>query len=168
MTIAQLQDLVTEGITITAQLSQLKARRDAIAERLRSYALAHPERHAPLKDEARGGRQVILTGSIGETLPVLLKDDQIASTFADAGKQHVTIAGRADQLGVALAPFYQPRTRWEMVPKDTVKFRALALSLLGEDRAPEFLSACLRRNKDGVPISDVSVEWDAATTPKPA
>ena len=168
MTIAQIQDLVTEGIKITAQLSQLKARRDAIAEKLRTYALAHPERHAPLKDEARGGRQVILTGSIGEQLSVLMKDDQIAQTFAHAGKQHLAIEASLQTLTMAITPFYRSKRIWEMVPKDAVQFRAVAQSIIGEKRAPEFISACLRRNKDGVPISDVNVEWEDATTPTPA
>ncbi len=166
MTLAQLADLVSEGIDITQRIARLEQRREQIATQLRTYALQHPARHEPLAQADREGRQCLVTGARGEVLPILVKADQIAATFADGGDAHKKISAAAARAGASLAPFYAPKVTWRMVPKDGATFRKEASGLLGDAAGP-FVEACLRRDKDGLPISAITVEWAAASGANP-
>ena len=55
--------------------------------------------------------------------------------------------------------FFSLSQVYESKVKDGKQFRSKAAELLGP-RAPAFITACLARDKHGMPKSDVKVEWE--------
>lgn len=149
-------EMVDRGLTLRAEIAEREAELKGIEKALR--ARAEVSEQVPLVDAEREGRQWIARGT-RSAVPVVLTSDLLARTLMLNGEQF--LAAEAAAAG-RLMEFYAPSAAWEIRQPNGVIFRRVAAEVLGE-RAGEFVSACLRRNKLGHPISTVRVEWDRAS-----
>ena len=62
-----------------------------------------------------------------------------------------------------LREFFKPVRKFENLFDDGKKFRARAADVL-DKAAPACLTACLSLDKDGLPKSDIKIEWDKPET----
>jgi hypothetical protein len=148
---------VDRGLVVVAQLKQLKDELKSLEERLKQDALDRPDEHEPLVDEEREGRQFIAVGT-ELRLPIVITADKLVQSFTAHSKVHTRIEPFA--CGKLLS-FFAPTTTYEAIEDDGKAFRALAVELLGE-QAPRFIAACRSVDRDGIPKSDVKVEWQQA------
>lgn len=155
MNAAQLRALVDRGLVVRAQMAALKQELDDIEAKLEKAGLDGD--HQELKDADREGRRFLARGT-DRILPIIFTADKLVQSFQANSAQHKTIAQKA---GRHLQSFYLPVTQYKMVQKDGKAFRAAADQILGKD-GPAFITACLARDKKGVPKSDVKIEWDSA------
>ena len=146
---------VDRGLEIRAQMQELKDELDTIEECLRHAALAGEQ--IELTDPDREGRQFLACGTEA-SVPVVLTADMVAQTFADGSKTHARLA---EVAGDKLGQFYRAVTTWKILSKTGKSFRLEAMSILGNE-APAFITAALARDKNGIPKSQIKVEWDRA------
>jgi len=91
-------------------------------------------------------------------VPVIFTADLLAQSFVDGSKAHARIAAAAVER---LPLFYKPTVTWEMIPKNGKVFRRDADAILGKE-APAFITACLQRDKFGLPKNAIKIEWKRA------
>lgn len=154
MNIAQKID---RGVSLVAQIAQLQEELKGIEESIREHARRHPEDHKPLGDEEREGRQYLAKGE-GFTVPVVFTADKIVGEFAYQGPKHIAIEKVS---GDHFKDFFKPFRGYANRFDDGKKFRDKADELLGEN-APAFVTACKSTDKEGIPKSDVKIEWKQA------
>jgi len=82
--VAELTDRVAE---ISAEIAKLTEEKKNMEARLEAFALAHTERHEPLKDEKREGRRMLFAGA-RHTVPIVFSSDLIIGSFPANGKKH--------------------------------------------------------------------------------
>ena len=144
---------VDRGLEIRDQMEKLKIELKDIETRLQHAAL-HGEQ-VDLQDAEREGRQYLATGT-ERIVPVILTADMIVGEFAAKSERHNLIAVAA--LG-KLNEFYKPVNKFENRFDSGKKFRARASELL-DKLAPAFITACLARDKSGIPKSAIKVTWN--------
>lgn len=151
------QLLVDRAIVIRARIAADAAELKAIEKKLVAEALAHPELHVDLEDAEREDRKFL---AHGETLavPIIFTADALVKSFRPDSAQHVAIA---DAANGRLSEFYKFIQGYEAAEDDGKIFRARAREVLGEN-APAFITACLQRDKFGIPKSATKIEWDHA------
>jgi hypothetical protein len=147
---------VDRGLEIDAEIERLTAERKEIEGRLIAAALQGEQ--LPLNDEEREGRQFLAKGS-REFVPVVLTADLLMKSFQHASVQHIRVDGAACGK---LEKFYSSKRTYHALFDNGKAFRKQADSFLGAS-APAFISACLQRDKQGMPKSDIKVEWKRAT-----
>lgn len=146
---------VDRGLQIRQAIDALQAELDGVEAVLRDAGLTGEQ--VDLADAERDGRQFLAAGSVF-TVPIVFTSDLVAQSFADGSAIHL----RVDQAaGDRLREFYRPVTTWKLLAKTGKALRREAAALLG-DKAPSFISACLQRDKNGIPKSQIKVEWDRA------
>ncbi len=150
-----LQKSVDRGLEIRAQIQCLQDELSTIEKCLRHSALAGEQ--VELEDPDREGRQFLARGT-ESTVPVVLTADMVAQTFADGSKTHARLA---EVAGEKLGQFYRAVTTWKILSKTGKAFRLEACAILGNE-APAFITAALARDKNGIPKSQIKVEWDRA------
>src|SRR5436190_6010849 len=161
MTEAKITELVDEGLSLAGEITKKKDRLKEINEALTAWAEANPEAHIKLKDEEREGTQFLCAGT-GKTVAVVFTSDLLKQKIAPNSKDLTalqTLAG--DHFG----KFYKRTVSYESVHGkgnkfDGKAFRAVARELLEDPE--KFLSACVRRNKEGMPISLTRIAWSDA------
>ncbi len=146
---------IDRGLAIIAELEKLEAELKAIEVRVKAAAL-HGEQ-VELKDADREGKQYLAAGT-QRIVPVILTADLIVGSFTANGPKHVEISG-ALPAGHSVRAFFKPTSVYKNVYDDGKKFRATADELLGK-AAPAFITACLARDKDGIPKSDIKIMWE--------
>lgn len=146
---------VDRGLEIRAEVARLALELKEIEGRLEKAGLAGDQ--VKLQDEDREGMQWPARGSTLE-VPVIFAADSIVGSFAPDTAMHMQLR---DILGPQLKEFY--RQKFANVHKDGKAFRAKARELLGE-KAPGMITACLARDKNGIPKSKVVVAWTEART----
>jgi len=165
---------VEMGLMLHAILEHAKTSLEGVSERLRADALARPEEHKPLVEDAREGMQWTAPGG----LKVVLTADKLVSQFEDAGKIDMKVTALMKDYVDATLPgatfaqrqdaFYKLRgellkswTGWERAESDGLAFRALVdAKFSGQPTLAElFIDALKLRDKDGNPKSDVKTEW---------
>jgi hypothetical protein len=151
---------VERGLEIRAQQATLKEELAKIEGLIEAAALTGEQ--IELTDPEREGRQFIAMGSAHQ-VPVILTADSIVGQFKDDSPMHVRLKEIA---GDKLKEFFQKKTIWENLASTGKQFRSLANMLL-EEKAPEFISGALSRDKHGIPKSAVKIEWDRAEDIKP-
>lgn len=152
-----LTTLVDRGLQLHRRIEADKLALRDITAQLEAAALAGDQH--PLADPDREGRQYLATGT-AETVPIILTADLLAQTFADGSMTHL----RAEAVAAADLPrLYRPVTTWKMLPKSGKAFRSEAAELLGPAKAAELITAVTARDKDGIPKSQIRIEWDRAT-----
>lgn len=148
-----IKGLVDRGIEVRAKLKKLKAELDEIEGKLQAAGLERE--HEYLKDDDREGRRWMARGS-ELVVPVVFTADKIMGSFAYNSPKHSQARAIA---GDELKDFYKLKQVMENQFDDGKKFRLQAGEILGP-KAPAFITACLARDKFGVPKSDVRVCWD--------
>lgn len=155
MNAAQIRTLVDRGLAIRTEIKALEKEMNDIESKLEQAGL-HGD-HQELKDADREGRRFLAAGS-EKILSIVFTADKLVQSFQANSAQHKAIAQKA---GRHLQSFYLPVTQYKMVQKDGKAFRAAADEILGKE-GPAFITACLARDKKGLPKSDVKIEWDSA------
>lgn len=154
-----IKQLVDRGIELRRQVKGLKKELDAIEDSLSNVALW--KEHQPLADPDRDGRRYLARGS-QLVVPVIFTADKIVGSFQNNSPLHAQLSevippGR----GVGISCFFNLKSVFENRFSDGKQFRAEATNLLG-DIAPQFINACLARDKHGIPKSDIKIAWDDA------
>lgn len=164
--IPALTDRVNE---LNVQIASLAAERDGINDRLKAYALHHPDKQEPLKDEKREGRKMGFTGTRG-SVDVVIASDLIIGSFPDNGAKHKQLLGilcgenneNEATAEATLKLFFDPPAKWENRYDNGVKFRAAVGEHLGSKLAVKFIAACTQVDKFGVKKNTVSIDCKAA------
>ncbi len=161
MNTTQLRALTDEGLTLKGEIEAREKRLKEIEKTLKSYAESNPAKHVPLKDEDREGTRLLVSGS-NRIVPVVFTSDLICQTFADDSEKLPEVRTLAAGF---FGTFYRRTVTHEAAHTkasrfDGKAFRAAARELLPDPEA--FIAACVRRNKDGIPISQTKVAWDEA------
>lgn len=159
LTDEKLAALVDEGTTLDEEIQTRVERLKQINEMLAAHALSVPSRHVKLVDEDREGTRLICRGTDGVSVPVVCTSDLIAQTLAEGSPQleRVRLAAgdkfpRFYKRAVVFSTTFAKSNKF-----DGKKFRAAARAELPDPEA--FIAACVRRDKEGVPVSAVKVEW---------
>ena len=146
---------VDRGLQIRAELQRLEDELAEIETRLKKAGLAGE--HVDLVDDELEGKQWIAQGTTA-AVPVIFTSDLLMKTFGHETIMHGRIAAVA---GERLTEFYKPVTTWKTLCDSPKLFRRNAAAILG-DKAPEFVSACVVRDKFGVPRSQIKIDWGRA------
>lgn len=147
---------VDRGLEIIALQEALKKELAEIESRLEKAGLKGTQ--IELEDAEREGRQFLATGTT-RIVPVVFTADLIMGSFADNSAKHLKAKAAA---GEHLREFYLPSTTWEGRFDSGKIFRKKAAEIFGEEAGPAFVSACLARDKFGVPKSQTKIEWKRA------
>jgi hypothetical protein len=144
---------VDRGLQIVGEIEMLEKELDAIETRLVQAGLDGDQ--VELVDPEREGRQYLAHGSAA-IVPVVFTADLLIKSFANGSIVHGRIQ---DALGKrSIGDFFRRVTGFATQFDSGKTFRAHAAELLGLD-APKFISACLSRDKEGTPKSQIKVEW---------
>lgn len=147
---------VDRGLALRAEIAVREKELKDIVTRLEKAALTGDQ--VPLEDKDREGMQYLAAGT-DCIVPVIIASDELMGSFAEDSANHRKVAAAAQEK---LPSFYRRVVTWERLAKDGKAFRALALQVLGKEAAPPFISACLARDKAGIPKSKITVQWDRA------
>jgi hypothetical protein len=153
---SSVKTLVDRGLSIRARIAKDKEELRLIEEQLEQAALTGEQ--VDLVDEEREGKQFLAEGT-KQIVPVIITADLIIGSFQKDSAHHTRISEAAK---TKLLAFFRPKTVYENLFDSGKKFRSQAAEILGED-APEFITACLSRDKHGVPKNAIKVDWDRAT-----
>jgi hypothetical protein len=152
---------VDRGLEIRDEIEKLEVELKDIDARLKEAALLGEQ--VELTDADREGRQFLATGS-ERIVPVILTSDMIVGEFAMTSDRQMTVMDSLhsfDDRHEKFIEFFKPVRKFENRFDSGKKFRALAAEILGE-KAPAFITACVARDKDGIPKSAIKVMWDDA------
>lgn len=153
-----LADLVDHGLELAAEISNAKSRLEGIETKLKAHALACPEAHQPLADKDREGTQYLaMSGKYGRCARVICTADLLIQSFASGSETHEKIGQAAMASGVTVADFFRLVRTWELRAKTGKEFRKLARE--SSDDPERLITACIRRDRNGMPVSQVKVEW---------
>jgi hypothetical protein len=143
---------VKRGLEIQEKLAELKTELSAVEEFLKKRALNGTQ--IELEDADREGRQYIARSEHFE-VPVILSADLLIKSFKHESAQHLKIESDCDGK---LKLFYAKKITYEVIHPTGKAFRKEALSVLGE-QGPEFITACVARDKNGIPKSVIQIDW---------
>lgn len=151
--IKSVKDAVDRGAALRAEIERLQEELEECEQVLREAALAGEQ--VPLEDEELEGRQYLARGS-ELVVPVVITSDLLIQSFRDGSPQHVRLEALA---GERLGEFFRREVVWRNLARTGKEFRLHAAAELGE-KGPEFVSACVQRDKYGVPRYRVQVHWE--------
>jgi hypothetical protein len=141
------------GLGIKKRIAELETELEAIEDRLVQAGLDGDQ--VELVDPEREGRQFFARGS-EQIVPVVFTADLLIKTFAYGSIPHGKITDALS--GHPMGDFFRQVRGFATQFESGKKFRAHAAELLG-GAAPKFISACLSRDKEGTPKSQIKVEW---------
>jgi len=145
------KDDVDRGLEIRAELERLLLELKEIEKRLQVKGLSAEQ--IPLEDKEREGRQWIAEGT-RSAVPVIFTADIIVGSFAQDSAMHMELRGI---FGEKLKELFKPI--WKNRFDDGKAFRARVRELYPE-KAPLYITACLARDKQGIPKSKSVVAWN--------
>jgi hypothetical protein len=148
---------VDRGLVVHREMAALEKEKSEIDARLIKAALDRPDKHLDLKDAERGGTRWLATGT-EQLVPIIFTDDKLIGSFQTNSPVHEILVVAADGN---LRHFFKPINAYKNRFDDGKKFRKLAAELLAES-APAFITACTAKGTDGLPKSDIKIQWDAA------
>jgi len=148
---------VDRGLEIRAQVEKLERELKDIETRLKMHGLQNPGLQVDLKDADRDGKQYLAPGT-ARVVPVVFTADIIIGEFSAAAPRARMIR---DAAKGKLDDFFKSVNKFENRFTSGKIFRLRAGELLAE-AAPVFITTCLARDKQGIPKSQIKVEWDAA------
>lgn len=151
---------VDRGLEIVDEMATLQDELEKIEARVEAAGLAGEQ--VELNDPDREGRQFIARGS-AKTVPVVFTADLLVGQFQVDSDVHRGIirAMMAENYTRFFSDFFRSVHVFKTLFDSGKKFRAHAAELLGKN-APAFISACLQRDKTGVPKSKVVIDWQRA------
>lgn len=152
-------ELVDRGFALREEIAQREAELKKVETELEKRGLEANAagRVEDLKDEDREGRRWLARGT-ARVLPVIFTADLIVGSFAHSSPTHKRIAEAAPDK---FLEFFKPLRTFENRFKDGKKFRAAVAEQL-DKAAPAFITACLARDKAGLPKSAIKLDWDHA------
>lgn len=152
--------LVDRGLEIREKVARLSAELKDIETKLKAAGLkaCAAGRVEDLKDADREGR-VWPAGGTQKIVPLVFTADLIIGSFAHSSEAHKRITEAPG--GGQFLEFFKPVRKFENKFDDGKKFRAHAREILGP-HAPGFITACVARDKAGVPKSDIKIMWSDA------
>lgn len=150
-----IQQLVDRGIVLRAEIKEREIELKKIEKKLSEHGLK--SEHQELKDSDREGRRYLARGSKLE-VPIIFTADNLVKSFKHDTDMHRQILSAADGH---LHDFYSLTQTYEINFDTGKKFRTTADSILGK-AAPAFITACLARDKHGIPKSSIKITWDDA------
>lgn len=145
---------VDRGLAIRKDIKRLQAELKEIEAYLQTEGLSAP--HEDLKDADREGRRWLAHGT-DLIVPVIFTADVIVGSFAHSSQTHWRITDAPG--GGKFLEFFKAVRKFENKFDDGKKFRAAVSDKLGPV-APAFITACLARDKAGLPKSDIKILWD--------
>ena len=153
---------VDRALEIMPKIAELQAELKNIETRLimAGYTAGAAGEHEELKDAEREGRRWFARGT-ARMVPLIFTADAIRGQFIKDSPAHSAIRVSLGSAHGSLVEFFKPKTVYLNTMPDGKKFRARADEILGVN-APAFITACIARDKDGVPKSDVKIDWDHA------
>lgn len=146
---------VDRGLEIRSEIAQLLAELETIEAFMKQAGLRGEQ--VPLEDADREGRQFIAEGT-EQIVPVVFTADLLVKSFGDGTAMHAKIEAAS---GGHLDVFFKKVTTHKGIIEDGKAFRTKAAEVLGT-HGPYFVSACLQRDRNGIPKSQVRVEWERA------
>lgn len=164
MNASTLRNLTDEGLALYAEIATREKRLKEIEKTLKAYAESKPDLHVKLVDEDREGTRLLITGTDNRIVPVVFTSDLIKQTIADGSDDLTEIRELAEtRTGNFFREFYSRTVTFEATHLkagkfDGKKFREMARQLL--DKPEEFIGACVRKNRDGIPVSQAKVAWN--------
>ncbi len=149
---------VDRGLEIIEQIEILELELKGLQLQLEAAGLAGEQ--VELADPDREGRQFLAKGTEA-IVPVVFTADLLVKSFAlDSAVE--------DRINTSLGGHQRLRSHFftrYVIFKTSIdsgkEFRRQAGEVLGE-KAPAFVSACLQRDKHGIPKSQVKIEWTRA------
>lgn len=155
MTGKAIADLVDRGLEIRKQIKALQTELEEIEEKLKKAGRNGEQ--VELKDGDREGRRFLARGS-RVIVPVIFTSDKLVQSFKTGSPIEEKIRKAA---GSFFLDFYKPVNGFETLFSDGKQFRSHARAVL-DAGAPSFITACLAKDKHGIPKSDEKLAWDDA------
>lgn len=151
---------VDRGLEICNTIEKLEVELKLIEERLKAAGLSGEQ--VDLVDADREGKQFLAAGT-ERIVPIIFTADKLVGEFLKDSPKHQTLRMAAHGK---LTDFFKPVIGYKNRFDNGKKFRIQAEEILGV-RAPAFITACIARDKQGIPKSDIKVCWgDAAAVPE--
>jgi len=153
---------VDRAVDLRSQIATREAELEKITARLVAAGLkaGTEKRHEELVDAARDGTRWLAKGS-GIAVPIIFTADKLMGSFQRDSAKHQSVKASLGSQAAELPRFYKSVNAFETRFKDGKQFRSEADKVLAE-RAPAFITACVARDKDGIALSDVRIDWDHA------
>lgn len=149
---------VDRGLQIVGQMAMLEKELDEIEERLEKAGLEGEQ--VELVDPEREGRQYLARGS-ESVVPVVFTADLLVKSFQEDSAVDARISAALGCSANLMRRFFKRVVKWETIFDSGKQFRAAAAEILGKT-APDFISACLQRDKHGIPKSQTKIDWSRA------
>ena len=149
---------VDRGLQIVGELKMLQDELALIEARLEAAGLEGEQ--VELIDPEREGRQYLARGSAA-IVPVVFTADLLVKSFQAESETHRELISAMAEHWHEFRKFFRVVRVCKTLFDSGKTFRAQAAEILG-NRAPEFISACLQRDKEGVPKSQVKIDWHRA------
>ena len=147
--------LVDRGLQLHAEIKAREQELKAVEAKLAELALYKDQ--VPLSDPDREGSRYLAKGT-SKIVPVVFTADKLIGSFKSDSPKHQEIVAAA---GSHFGEFFTLVKTYESQIDDGKKFRLAAGSVLGP-AAPAFITACLARDKHGIPKSDAKIVWGDA------
>lgn len=154
---SKIQQLVDRGLVLRREIKDRQEELKAIEESLESAGLKAEQ--TELKDQDREGRRWLARGT-DVIVPVIFTADKLVASFQEGTKVHKQIVAALPD-GVKIEKFFTRCVTFKSLFEDGKVFRANAEALL-DKQAPKFITACVAKDKHGIPKSDVKIAWDRA------
>lgn len=152
-------DDVERAVALIEKIEKSKEELKLIEKKLIAAALAAPELHLPLEEEERDGKQVVVRSRAGVRVPILFTSDNLVKSFARDSSVHEKIK---DAAGSHFDVLFKPINTFKTFFDDAQVFRQKCRELFG-NASPAVISACVARDKDGIPTSQTKIDWSRVT-----
>jgi len=150
-----IQSDIDRGLEIVAELDRLEKELKQIETRVKQAAIKGPQ--VDLADADREGKQYLANGSKA-IVPVIITADKLVGSFQANSKTHTRITTALGMDAGKITDFFKREVVWSNSFEDGKKFRTKAAEIL-DKAAPAFITACIARDKDGIPKNDVKICW---------
>ena len=153
---------VDRAVQLRSEIAVRENELKQIVQRLEAAGLkaGTAGKHEELVDAERTGTRWLAHCS-GIAVPIIFTADKLVGSFQRDSQKHQTIRTALGKELDLLTKFFKPVSGFQNRFDDGKKFRAEADERLGSS-APPFITACLARDKDGIALSDVKIDWDHA------
>jgi len=147
-------NLVDRGLQLRAEIATREAELEAVEAAM--LCLARDGEKVDLADEEREGKQFLAQGT-KQVVPIIFTADKIIGSFKPETETHRKISA----ANILWRAFYRQTFTYELIDKTGKHFRRHAEEALGV-AAAAFVTACVARDKHGIPKSDIKIEWERA------
>lgn len=158
MTPQQISTDIERGIELRSIIKSAQKEIKAIESRLEQAGLEGEQ--IPLQEADREGRQFLARSpKLNLIVPVVFESDQVIASFRKDSTFDQEIQSYCALQGIRLQDFFVQETTYKRLAKDGQDFRQTTRRILG-NKAPEFVSKFLQRDKAGIPRSRTIIAWE--------